>query len=113
EVADCRIDTLWRLIGVEPEVVQCAPADRIRVLVLCERFAVPCYRIGSLSNTPRCAAVALIVERAIVRPAGFLRRRMKANVTKVHPRSEGHAKGLDRAIQVHVVKSVLIVPDPN
>src|SRR5438552_2062839 len=45
------------------------------------------------------------------RPTGLLRRRMKADVTNVRPRSEGHTKGLDRAIQVHVIKRILIVPN--
>ena len=33
EVADCRIGILRRLIGIETEIVQCAPANRLRFLV--------------------------------------------------------------------------------
>src|SRR5215211_2004108 len=32
------IGCLWRLIGVESEIIQCAPANRIGVLVLCKGF---------------------------------------------------------------------------
>ena len=41
--SDCRIGGLRRLVGVKPEVVQCAPANRVRVLILCKRFRVPGY----------------------------------------------------------------------
>ena len=34
EEIDCRIGALRRLVGIKPEVVQCAPANRVRVLVL-------------------------------------------------------------------------------
>ena len=40
EKADCRIGTLRRLIGVEPEIIQCAPANRVGVLILSQTF--PC-----------------------------------------------------------------------
>jgi hypothetical protein len=108
---DCRTVTLRRLVGVKAEVVECAPANRIRVLVLCKGFRAPGYGIRSLVHSPRSAAVALVVKRAIVRPTGLLRRRMKFDVTDVRPGPEGHTKGLDRAIQVHVTKSILIVPN--
>ena len=87
EVADCRIGTLRRLIGVEPEIIQCAPANRVGVLILCKGFCVPRYGISSLSHSPRRAAVTLVVERAVVCPAGLLRRRVKADVTDIDPRA--------------------------
>ncbi len=36
---------------------------------------------------------------------------MKFDVTDVRPGPKGHTKGLDRAIEVHVIKSILIVPN--
>ena len=36
---------------------------------------------------------------------------MKFDVTDVRPGPEGHTKGLDRAIQVHVIKRILIMPN--
>jgi hypothetical protein len=36
---------------------------------------------------------------------------MKSDITNVNSRSYGHAKGLNTAIEVHVIKCVLIVPD--
>ena len=45
-----------------------------------------------------------------MRPAGMLRRRVKLDVTDIDSRSQRHAEGLDGAVQVHVKKSILIVP---
>jgi len=98
------------LIGVEPEVVQCAPANRVRVLVLCKRFAVPGNGITRLSNSPRHAAVTLVVKRAVVCPAGLLGRSVKTDVAYVNPGAQGHAEGLNPAVEVHVKQSILIVP---
>ncbi len=71
------------MIGVKPEVIHCAPADRIRVLILRKGFAVPGYGIARLSDSPGHAAVALVVKRAVVCPARFLRRRVKFDVSKI------------------------------
>ena len=99
------------MIGIKPEIVQCPKPDCIRVLVLRKGFAVPGDRIAGLSDTPRCAAVTLTVKRAVVWPAGFLRWRMESDVTDVGAGAQRHAKGLNRAIQVLIIQSVLVVPD--
>ena len=62
EEPDRGIGRLRRLIGVKPEVIQCAPANRVRVLVLRKRFTVPGNGIWRLSNSPRRAAITLILE---------------------------------------------------
>src|SRR5204863_3270439 len=111
EKTDRCIGFLRRLIGVEPEVVECAPANRICVLVLRKCLCVPSYGIGSLSNSPRSAAISLVVERAVVCPTRFLRRRVEADVTDVHSGCEGHAERLDSPIEVLIVQCVLIVPN--
>jgi hypothetical protein len=99
------------LIGVEPEIIQCAPANRVGVLILRKGFAVPSDRIAGLSDTPLLAAVTLVVKRAVVCPAGFLRWRVESDVTDVGSSSQRHAKGLDRAIEVLVIQRILVVPD--
>ena len=95
EEPDRRIGALWRLIGVKPEVVECAPANRISVLILRKRFAVPGYGIGRLSNSPRRAAVTLVVECTVICPAGFLRRRMKVDVADVNSGSQRHTERIE------------------
>ena len=92
EEADCRIGVLWRLIGIEPEVIQRAEANRVGVLILRESFRVPGYRACVLRNSPRCAAITLVVECAIICPTGFLTRRMKSDVRDVYSGSEGTLK---------------------
>ena len=98
------------LIGIEPEIVECAPANRIGVLVLCKGFTVPGDGIGSLTHTPWRAAVTLVIKRAVVCPARFLRRRMKADVANVHSGNQRHTEGLDRAIEVLIVERVFVMP---
>ncbi len=81
EEADSSVGTLRRLIGVKPEVIQCAEANRVGVLILCKRFAVPHQVTVVLSDSPRRAAVTLVIKGAVVCPARFLRRRVKSDVT--------------------------------
>jgi hypothetical protein len=101
------------LIGVEPEIVQCAPADRIGVLVLRKCLAVPGYRTTGLSHSPRHAAVALVVRRAVICPARFLTRRVKADVANINSWGKGHTEGLNAPVEVLVIQSILIVPDSS
>ena len=44
EEAYCRVGSLRRLIGIKPEVIQCAKANRVSVLILRKGFAVPSDR---------------------------------------------------------------------
>jgi hypothetical protein len=111
EVADCRIGSLQWLIGIEPEIIERAPANRVGVLILRKGFAVPSNRIAGLSDTPRLAAVTLVVKRAVVCPAGFLRRRVKKDVTDVGASAQRHTEGLDRSIEIFVIQRILIVVD--
>jgi hypothetical protein len=57
KVTYCCVHTLRRLVSVKPEIIQRAPANRIGVLILRKCFAVPCYRVTCLSNSPRLAAI--------------------------------------------------------
>jgi len=79
EEADRRIGIL-RLIGIKPEVIQCAPANCVGVLVLRKGFGCPSYRIGNLSRSPRRAAKSGISQGAIVCPAWMLRRGVESDV---------------------------------
>ena len=48
-----------------------------------------------------------------MRPARVLRRRVKLDVTDIDSRSQRDTEGLDGAVEVHVKKSVLVMPDPG
>ena len=102
-----------RLIGIKPEVIQRAEANRVGVLILRKRFRVPGNRACVLRNIPRCAAVTLIVRGTIIRPTGFLTWCVKPDVRDVYSGSERHGEGLDRAVEVLVVKRVFIVPNAS
>ena len=98
------------MIGIKAEVIQRAVTNGVGVLILRKRFRVPCDRACVLHNSPWRAAVSLTVERAVICPAGMLNRRMKSDVRDVCSWPNGHAEGLDGAIEVLVVESIFIVP---
>jgi hypothetical protein len=98
------------LIRVEPEIVQCSPANGIGVLVLSERLGIPGYGIGSLINSPRRAAIPLVILRAVICPAGLLRGRMKVDVADIHSRCKRHAERLNTTIEIFVIKSIFVMP---
>ena len=99
------------MIGVEPEIIKRGIANSIGVLVLRERFAGPGDGAAALIHCPRHTAVALIIKCAIIGPTGFLRRRMKSDVTDVSTWPQRHTKRLDSSVQVLVIQGILIVPD--
>ena len=103
EVADRSKGVLRRLIGVKPEIIKCAPANRICVLILRKCFTGPSYGTGHLSHSPGSTAVTLIVKRAVICPAGLLRRRVKADIGNVHSRSQRHTERLNPPIQILVI----------
>ena len=98
EEIDCSSSSLRRLIRVEPEIIQRAPADRVGVLVLSKGLRAPRQRIGSLNRRPGRAAVPLAVKRAVVWPTGMLRRRVKSDVSYVNSSSQRHSERLNCAI---------------
>jgi len=63
-----------------------------------------------MSNIPRRAAITSVVICAIVCPAGFLRRRVKAYVTEEAARSQRYAEVLNPAIQILIINNVLVMP---
>ena len=64
-----------------------------------------------MSDNPGHAAVTLVIKRAVVCPARFLRRRVKSDVTEIGSGGQRHAKGLNAAIEIVIVHGVLIVID--
>jgi hypothetical protein len=100
------------LIGIEPEVVKRAVANRIRVLISRKRFRGPFDKVWICSvNIPRRTAISGVSYRPIMRNAGLLRWRMKLDVTDIDSGSQGYTEGLNRPIEVLVIERVLIVPD--
>ena len=91
------------MIAIEPKVIQRAPANRIRVLVLRERFSAPSDRAGVLRDSPGGAAVTLIIFRAVVCPTGLLWRSVEANATDVSAKTQWDTEGLNSTIQVLIV----------
>jgi hypothetical protein len=99
------------LIGVEPEIVRRAVANRVRVLIRRKSFRAPRDRgwVGGIS-IPWDAAIAGVSYRAIMRKGGMLRWRMKPNVSDIDARSYRHGERLNRPIEVLVIERILIVP---
>src|SRR5262249_26501710 len=93
------------------EVVQCAPANRIGILVLRKGFAIPSHRIRGLIETPGCAAIPSISLGTVMRPARMLRWSVETDIRQTWLENWKHNfKGLNGAVQIHVKESVLIVP---
>jgi hypothetical protein len=99
------------LVGIEPEIVKRAEANRVRVLISRKRFRAPGNGACVLGNVPWCGAIAEVSLRAIMRKTRVLRRRMKLDVSHIDSSSYRHAERLNRAIEVLVIERVLIVPD--
>ena len=99
------------MVSVKPEVIQCAPANRVGVLIGRKSFRVPSNGARILGNDPWSTTVALTVKRAVIWPPRFLRRGVKPDVTNIDPRSQGNTKRLNGAIEVLVIQRVFVVPD--
>lgn len=99
-------------VSIKPEIVHCAPANRIGVLVLGESFAVPKRREPSVMINPWMGAVSSISLCTIVRPTGVLRRRMESDVAQYRMRRViDDFERLNPTIQVHIKDAILIMPD--
>ena len=99
------------MIGVKPEIVKRTITDRIRVLIGCKRFRAPGYggRVGGI-NIPWRAAISETIKCAVIWEGRVLRWRMKLDVSDINPGSDRHGEGLNPAVEVLVIKCVLIVP---
>ena len=113
EEVDRGVCSLRRLIRIKPEIIQSAPANRVGILVLRKGLAAPRQRVGGLGRCPRRAAKSGISLGPIMSKSGMLRRRMKPDVTNADSASQGHTERLNRAIQIHIIESILIVPDSS
>src|SRR4029077_6571168 len=111
EETDCRIGRKGWLIGIKPEVIQRAEANRVCVLIGRKSFRAPGNEACVLGNIPRNATIASVSLCSVVCKSWMLRRHVKANVTDIDPRSQGDTERLNGPIEVLVIKRVLIVPD--
>jgi len=99
----------------KPEVVQCAEANRISVLVFRKGLAVPGGRGETRSEDPGVTAVSCVSLGAIVGKSRMLRRRVEPNVVQYERREKGvnDFEGLDGAVEVLVIDGVFIVVHPG
>ena len=98
------------MIGIEPEIVQCAKADGVCIRILGKRLTGPGQRARHLIRSPWIIAKSCIADGSVVWETRMVRRGMKSDVTNVDSLPERHAEGLNRAIEVLVVNGVLVTP---
>ena len=99
------------MIGIEPEIVQCAEANGVCVRILGQRLACPGQCARHLVGSPWIIAESCVADGSVVRETRMVRRGMKSDVTYVDSGPERHTEGLNRAIEVLVINRVFIVPD--
>ena len=113
EEADGRIRSLRRIAGIETEVIQSAPTQRIRVLVLREGLRAPAQSIGGLTRSPGNVAKSRVALCSIGCKSGRIKRGMKPEIAHRASASKGQAERLNPAIKILVVEGVLIMPNPS
>ena len=106
-----RIRGLRRLVGIETEVIQSAPANRIRVLVLGKGLRVPAQSARSLVRSPGRVAKSRVSLCSVVWKSRMIRRSVKPKVAHRDPASQRNTEGLNRAIEILVIDGVFIMPD--
>ena len=97
------------VIGIEPEIVQRAEANGVRIRILGKGLGVPSHALGiwfgiqgSLLNPVLPTVPSLGIR--------MIRRGMKSDVTDVDSGPERDAEGLNRAIEILVVNGVFVMP---
>ena len=98
------------MIGIEPEIVQCAKADGVCIRILGKRLAGPGQCARYLIRSPWIIAESCIADGSVVRETWMVRRGMKSDVTYVNSLPERYGERLNRAIEVLVVNGVLVTP---
>ena len=98
------------MIGIEPEIVHCAEANGVCVRILGKGVAGPGQCVRHLIWSPWIVAESCIADSSVVRKTRMVRREVKSDVTNVDSLPQGHAEGLNRAIEVLVVKGVIVMP---
>ena len=97
------------MIGIEPKIIQCAPANSIRVLILSECFAAPAHVASRLVRCPGRITETCVPLCSIVEKARMIQGRVKPQVTHSNSTSQRHTERLNRAIEVLIINSVLIM----
>ena len=105
----------WRRGGIKSEVIQCAEANRVSVLVFYKGLAVPGGRRETRSEDPGITAVSKVSLGAIVCKSRMLWRRVEPNVVQYDRREKrvNDFEGLNRAVKVLVIDGVFIVVHPG
>ena len=98
------------MIGIEPEIVQCAEANGVCVGILGKGLTVPGHCARHLVWSPWIVAESCIADGSVVRETRMVGRSMKSDVTNVDSGRERHAEVLNRAIEILVVNGVLVMP---
>jgi hypothetical protein len=62
EETACRVGSLPWLVGIEPEVIQRAPANSRGILILLKRFCLPGYGASGLIDSQRSAAISMVLK---------------------------------------------------
>ena len=81
EETDRSSSILRRTVGIETEIIESTPANRICVWVLRKRLAAPSQRTAYYCRCPGGAAVSCVSHGSIVWPSRLLGRRMKSYVS--------------------------------
>ena len=111
EEADRRIRSMRRTVGIETEIIQRAPTNGVRVLVLRKGLRAPAHRAGGLIRGPGSVAKSRASQGSIVWKSRMIKRRVKPKVAHRDPASQRHTEGLDRAIKILVIERVFIMPN--
>src|ERR1043165_4585421 len=101
------------MVGIESKVIERAPANGVRVLVLGEGLRTPAYGADCLVRGPGSVAESRVPLGSIIGESGMIKRSVKANAGERDRASQGNGEGLDRAVEVLVIDRVLVMPDPG
>ena len=113
EEADRRICSHGRTVGIETEIIQSPPTQRVRILVLLKGLRAPTQRVGGLTWGPDRVAVSSASLCSVVGNSRVVRRCVKLHIGQRSRASQGDTEGLDSAIQILVVDGVFIMPNPG
>ena len=102
----------WRSGGIKSEVVQCAEANRVSVLVFYKGLAVPGSRGETRSEGPWSTAISSVILGTVVCKSRMLWRRVEPNVVQYDRREKriNNFKGLNRAVKVLVIDGIFVMP---
>src|SRR5205814_242700 len=113
EKANRRIRSLRRMVGIESEIIQRSPTQRVRVLVLRKGLRAPAYSAGSLIRSPGSVAKSCISRGSIICNSRMIKWRMKPEIAYRDSASQRQTEGLDPTIKILIIDRVFIMPNPG